>query len=175
LLSFDGTDFAFLAGLAYRRTNTTQSNLDAWFNGTMHDNPDIVRKWLEDNGNHSAVTFKLVTYNDWSTYSNSSSYNNSGTSKEFAYVLIRGTTDQWDMLTDAQLWTPTFLMQGIHGLLPFGFIWSPAIDDLIKIITKIESKSIKKVSFYKDTTKFIKYLLESDNYAGIILTGHTQG
>jgi len=124
----------------------------------MRDNPEIVSDFIREEGIHSAVTFKLVTFYDY-----------------FAYVLIRGTTNQWDMLTDAQLWTPAFLMQGIRGLLPFGFIWTPAIDNLIKIITKVESESIKKVSFYKDTTKFVKYLLETKQYEGIILTGHSLG
>jgi len=150
-----------MAGLAYRgRGNVTQLELNEWFRDTAQDREDIVTEW-EDNS-HSAVSFKMVTFPKHGN---------------FSYVLIRGTTNNWDMLTDAQLWIPAMFMQGLRELLPFGAIWTPAIDELIKITTKVESKSISRVSFYRDTTAFVKYLLDSvpQKYAGVVVTGHSLG
>ena len=121
----------------------------------------------------------------------------------FAYVLIRGTTNQWDMLTDAQLWSAAALMQVHRALLPIGVIWnsstsffgpfgniyfallasqltnhspSTVIDELIKAITRLESKSIGEVSFYKDTTNFVKFIKgQPETYSGVGITGHSLG
>ena len=60
----------------------TQRELDGWFGEEAVDENDIVAGWQEEV--KSAVSFKMVTFP------------NSG---NFAYVLIRGTTNNWDMLT----------------------------------------------------------------------------
>jgi lipase ATG15 len=109
----------------------------------------------------SAVSFKLVTFP------------NSG---NFAYVLIRGTTNNWDALTDAQLWSAAALLQIHRELLPVGAAWTPILDELINAITTIESASIATVSFYKDTTAFVKWLLKQNTtYDGVGVTGHSLG
>jgi len=150
-----------MAGLAYRvRGNATQRALDEWFNYTAQDRDDIVTKWKEDV--QSAVSFKMVTFPK---------------NGNVSYVTIRGTMNNLDMLTDVQLWAPAFLMQGLRELLPFGVIWTPAMDELIRIISKVESQSIARVSFYRDTTAFVKYLLKSvpQKYAGVVVIGHSLG
>jgi lipase ATG15 len=154
-------DFAFLAGLAYRgRGNITESELSQWFNGTAVDRDDIVTAWWGDV--KSAVSFKMVTFPD---------------SGNFSYVLIRGTTNNWDMLTDAQLWSAAILMQGLRELLPIGSMWTPVIDNLINVITVLESESINRVSFYRDTTAFVQQLQSNvpETYAGVGVTGHSLG
>ena len=165
LLTLPFTDFAFLAGLAYRgRGNITQTELDGWFDGRAVDRDDIVEEWrsrVEDED--SAVSFKLVTFPE---------------NNNFAYVLIRGTTNNWDMLTDAQLWSAALLMQGLRELLPLGIIFTPVMRRLIRLISKIESESIDRVSFYRDTTAFVKYIQEGvkvGTYGGVGITGHSLG
>jgi lipase ATG15 len=121
------------------------------------DQDDLVTEWRGDL--ESAVSFKLVTFPDQGN---------------FAYVLIRGTINNWDMLTDAQLWSAAFFMQVLREVLPIGDMWTPAIDELIKVITTLESESILRVSFYRDTTRFVRFLQESvpETYAGVGVTGH---
>ena len=154
-----------MAGLAYRgKGNITQKELDGWFDGNALDREDVVTEWrsrIEDED--SAVSYKLVTFPN---------------NNNFAYVLIRGTTNNWDMLTDAQLWSAAFLMQGLRELLPIGMVFTPVMKILIRMISKLESESIDRVSFYRDTTAFVKYIQEGVNngtYAGVGITGHSLG
>ena len=155
-------DYAFLAGLAYRSPNNTQEDLDGWFGpGIAVDNIDTVEMYRSDYNVTSAVSFKLVTFPD---------------SGNFAYVLIRGTTNNWDMLTDAQLWSAAALLQIHRELLPVGAVWTPILDQLIRAITKIESTSIESVSFYKDTTAFVNFINnQTTTYLGVSVTGHSLG
>lgn len=154
------TDYAFLAGLAYRGTNVTQRELDGWFQGAAVDRDEVVAAWDGQFG--SAVSFKLVSF---------------PANGNFSFLLIRGTTNHWDMLTDAQLWSAAFLMQGLRELLPLGAMWTPIIDELIHVITKLETESIARVSFYKDTTAFIRHLQNDVPrlYSGLGITGHSLG
>lgn len=103
-------DYAFLAGLAYQPPEVTQAELDSWFGYTEDDDgnqtsyaidhEEEVQAWRTEQNTSSAVSFKLVSVND------------------FAYVLIRGTTNNWDMLTDAQLWSAAAMLQVLRELLP---------------------------------------------------------
>jgi len=120
-----------------------------------------VSNYREEANTSSHVSFKLVTV---------PTTNRNGT---FAYVLIRGTTNNWDMLTDAQLWSAAALMQVLRELLPVGSAWTPIIHKLIDAITFVESESLQKVSFYKDTTKFVEYV-KTLGYAGIAITGESK-
>jgi lipase ATG15 len=156
-------DYAFLAGLAYRDVNGTQAALDGWFGPSGQNATDrnaIVEDWRDVNDIQSAVSFKLVTFPD---------------NGNFAYVLIRGTQNNWDMLTDVQLWGAAALMQTLRLLLPVGEIWTPIIAQLIQVITKLESKSIDRVSFYKVTSQFVRFLKEQTTYLGVGITGHSLG
>jgi lipase ATG15 len=155
-------DYAYLAGLAYRGVNATQSELDGWFGeGVAVDNSEVVREWKR-NERDSEVSFKLISF---------------PTRGNFSYVSIRGTSNNWDMLTDAQLWSAAFLMQGLRELLPLGKVWTPIIDQLVNVMTTLESKSINRVSFYKDTTAFVKSLQKQVplTYSGLGVTGHSLG
>ncbi|GKZ00654.1 hypothetical protein MPSEU_001017600 [Mayamaea pseudoterrestris] len=155
-------DYAYLAGVAYRDVGATQAELDGWFNGTALDNNALVKKYRAAVNLTSEVSFKLITFPD---------------KGNFAFVSIRGTQNNWDMLTDVQLWSAAKLMQVLREALPFGSIWTPIIPTLIKAITKLESGNIQKISFYKDTTAFVETLLElvPANFSGVAVTGHSLG
>jgi lipase ATG15 len=154
------TDYVFMAGIAYSGRNATETELDKWFGeGKAKDETDQVEEIRDVLNITSAVKFKLFSFPETNT----------------AYVSIRGTTNNWDMLTDAQLWSAAALMQLLREMLPFGNMWSPVIDQLIMVMTKIESASIEKVSFYRDTTKFVNFLKVNRTYAGLGITGHSLG
>ena len=104
------SDFAFLAGIAYRSDEMAQEDLDGWFGvGNATLDVELVDEYRTQAGTSSAVSFKLVVF----PVSN------------YAYVLIRGTTNNWDMLTDAQLWSAAALFQALRELLPVGAMWTP--------------------------------------------------
>jgi lipase ATG15 len=149
-----------MAGIAYSGKNATKTELDSWFGeGVAKDESEAVRFFRETNNVTSAVFFKLFSF----------------PATNHAYVSIRGTTSNWDMLTDAQLWSAAALMQILREMLPFGNMWSPVIDQLIKVITQIESASIDQVSFYRDTTRFVNFLKDNTTYDGLGVTGHSLG
>lgn len=154
-------DYIFLARVAYRG-NITQSELDNWFgNGVAVDQAEFVDLYREENNINSAVEFKLITYP-------------TNSSRDFAYLAIRGTTNEWEALTDAQLWSGAMLMQVLREFLPFGSIWSAVMPFFIRAATSVESHSIEQISFYQDTVQFTNFLKEQD-YAGVAVTGHSLG
>ena len=159
-------DYIFLARVAYRG-NITQQELDSWFGeGVAEDQPSLVSSYREENSVDSQVSFKLITY--------PMRESTDGVSRDFAYLAIRGTTNQWEALTDAQLWSPAFMMQFLRELLPFGSIWAPVMPSFIRALTAIESNSIEEISFYKDTVRFAEFL-QSGDYGGVAVTGHSLG
>jgi hypothetical protein len=62
------SDFAFLAGLAYRSENITQSQLDGWFQGQAVDRQDVVTAWRAT-VNNSQVSMKLISFPGLSNFS----------------------------------------------------------------------------------------------------------
>lgn len=154
-------DFAYLAGHAYRGVKGSQQELDGFFQDKLVDREDLVRWYHSNLQVKSRVSFKLIT-----------TQTRHGT---FAYVAIRGTTNTWDLMTDACLWSPSMLMQALRAILPFGSIWTPVMPPLIESITRLQSNSIREISFYKDTVDFVNWLKKSGNYTDIAVTGHSLG
>jgi lipase ATG15 len=77
-------------------------------------------------------------------------------------VAIRGTTNAWDALTDAQLWSAAGLFQVLRFMLPAGGVWTPILYRMVHVISWLESSSINRVAFYRETTAFVQYLLASN-------------
>lgn len=141
----------------------TQPQLDGWFNGSAVDNNDVVDFFKTNiTATQSQASFKLVSFPE---------------NGNFSYVLIRGTTNPWDALTDAELWSAALLFQVHRMVLPIGEIWTPIIDRLIKLLTSVQPETIRQISFYIDTTAFVNYLKEQvpDTYLGLAVTGHSLG
>ena len=70
------------------------------------------------------------------------------------------------------------MFQLLRELLPFGQAWNPIIPYLVGAITRIESRAIDEVSFYKDTRQFVEQIKkEADEglYKGVALIGHSLG
>jgi lipase ATG15 len=107
-------DYTFMAGTAYLPVNLTQDALDGWFGeGVAVDDQATVDAFREEFDTfNQAVVFKLFTF----------------PSIRLAIICIRGTTTNWDMLADTQLWSAAALMQGIRAILPMGEIWTPILD-----------------------------------------------
>lgn len=107
-------DYIAMATLAYTSEELTQPGLDAWFGeGVAVDRTDIVDEFrAEYDSLNAAVFFKLFEF----------------PSIGLGVISIRGTSNNWDMLADSQLWSAAALMQGIRFILPAGEIWTPILD-----------------------------------------------
>jgi lipase ATG15 len=108
------TDYIVMATLAYTADELTQPALDLWFgNGTAVYRQDIVDDFRAQNDPfNTAVFFKLFTFPDIG----------------LGVISIRGTSNNWDMLADSQLWSAAALMQGVRFILPAGELWTPILD-----------------------------------------------
>jgi lipase ATG15 len=82
-----------------------------------------------------------------------------------------------DMLADCNLWSAAALMQLTRAFLPMGIVFTPIMDELVYLITALESSTIEKVSFYKSTSAFVNFLKNSTSVdqKSLQVTGHSLG
>jgi len=164
-------DYVYLSKVAYTDSdatganNSTQEHLDVWFGeGFAVDEKKVVSNFREKEGVDSAVQFKLISFPN---------------QDNFSILAIRGTTNGWDALSDAQLWSAAYLFQGLRFVLPFGEMWNPILENLIYAVSFIESGRLKKVAYYKETVKFVKYLktdgVHGGKFSNLRITGHSLG
>jgi len=155
-------DFSFLSGAAYLNNDEIDKALDEWFGDTEVENmketvKDFQEAYQKENG-PSAVSYKLFNFP------------NSG---DLKIVSVRGTSNMWDSLTDAQLWGSAFLAQLVRNSMPLGGIWTPVLPQLVKVVSNLQEKAIKDVSYYKETSALVKML--KDEGFNVRITGHSLG
>jgi len=156
-------DFTFLATLAYYDRSVTQTALNKWFgSGVMviDENVADFRKTYSDQFRETAVVYKHFNFT------------RDGITKDI--VAIRGTSNGWDALADAQLWASAVLSQVLRFMLPVGEIWTPIFPYLIHWISMVEKDSLDEVAYYKETVAFVNYLLQ-EGQDNITITGHSLG
>jgi len=154
-------DYAFLANLPYFKGETLQPLLDAWFGPDKAlFEEDAVSTFRTDFPEfaQSYAAFQLISFSD-----------------ESAIVIVRGTKTFSDYLTDAKLWYSSALFQILRGVLPMGHFFNPLIQFCINLMAALETNSLEKVAYYKETTAFVKYLLGLEKYVKIEITGHSLG
>lgn len=155
------SDYAYLASIAYVAPESMPETLDAWFGkGVAYDDVARVAEFQTEEEARSAVHYKLITFSR---------------SPEFAVVTIRGTSNGWDMLSDVQLWSASFLAQAVRTLLPVGVVWNPILENLVAMIAVVQSESLKKVAFYVQTSNFVRWLQSKGMYSSLRVTGHSLG
>jgi lipase ATG15 len=76
---------------------------------------------------------------------------------------------------DAQLWSAAACFQLLRFILPIGGIFTNIFDEMVKAISWLESSSIESVSFYMETTAFVRTLQQSGVYRSLQVTGHSLG
>ena len=163
------TDAAFLAGLAYVKPgNDSQYLLDNWFGKSITnqsiaiENTTIVNDFkTAENYINSPASYKLITFPD--------------VAPKYAIVTIRGTATLWDLMADAQLWLAAGMFQFLRAFLPLGGVWTPVLHNMIRFVNTLQSDNIAKVSFYKETTRFVEYLKLEIGYERVHITGHSLG
>lgn len=152
----------FIATIPYFRTDSIsiQSVLDAWFGeGEAILDQDVIPTFRQAHPElPSSASFQLVTFSDGS-----------------AVVCVRGTKTYFDFLVDARLWYAAALFQLVQSAMPFGFAFDELIQFCVNRLSDLETESVKKVSYYVETTAFVNYLRESEKYTKVEITGHSLG
>jgi len=67
----------------------------------------------------------------------------------------------WDWMVDIQLWAGGVLAQLVRAVNPFGWMWTPILDEMVYFINSVQSEELKDVSYYRYTSAFV-----NDLYAG---------
>jgi hypothetical protein len=161
-------DFAFLSAMAYEEPNVTKPLLDAWFGpGRVVDETDFVARYrVETNTQVIPVYYKLFSFPSL---------------PGVGVVSIRGSQTSWDWMVNLQLWASSGLAQVVQAFVPFGWIWTPVLDDLVSVVNSVESKSLNDVSYYKTVGQFCLDLLagydggDGQQYESLRLTGVSLG
>ena len=152
-------DFTFLSSAAYLDNSVTDEVLNQWFGYGVVENlvedVDVFRKTYQEEHGSSSVTYKLFNFPK---------------RDDLKIVAVRGTNNAWDALTDAQLWSSAFLAQMVRTALPFGALWTPILPYLVKAVSVIEDKALKDISYYRETTAFVK-MLKGKGF-DVQITGH---
>jgi len=117
---------------------------------------EFKRSYQSENGS-SSVLYKLFDFPD----------------QELKVVAVRGTSNSWDALTDAQLWSSAALSQYLRAILPLGEWWTPILPHIVKAISVIEDKSLENVAYYRETTAFVESLKKEGHNVQIV--GHSLG
>jgi lipase ATG15 len=152
-------DYAYMASIAYVSPKSTPAWLDDWFGEDVaFDNVDLVTEFRKDD--HSAVHYKLITF---------------PSKPDFAVVTIRGTSNAWDMLSDMQIWSAAFLAQVVRSIVPVGEVWNPILKSLVQMIAILQAESLRKVSFYVQTSAFVEWLESKEMFETLRITGHSLG
>lgn len=153
-------DYSFLSTLAYETKNITNTTLDTWFQDTNVINHEFIveafRNEYEEQNSKSSVSYKFIGFPD----------------KSVAVVSVRGTLNLWDVMSDIQLWAGALISQLARSFIPVGNILTPLFEFLVEIVAKLESSSLEKVSFYKQTSAFLNHVKELNLYDEIYITGH---
>ena len=159
------SDAAFYAGLAYVKPGDAQYLLNQWFglDGFAVDDIATVDAFKRSNPNfsQSPASYKLITF--------------PSVLPDFGIVSIRGTATVWDLMSDAQLWLAAGLFQLLREILPIGSLWTPILHQMVNFVSSLESESISRVAFYRETTAFVNYLKKETGYTTVQVTGHSLG
>lgn len=67
------------------------------------------------------------------------------------------------------------MLQLVRAALPFGDMWTPILDQMVVILGTLQTGTIERLSFYKSTTNFVNYLVDSGNYTSVVILGHSLG
>lgn len=153
-------DYAFLSALAYETTNVTGYILPEWFGeGVAVDESELVAEYRKEVGtDQTPVYFKFFTF---------------PSDPDLGVLSIRGSQTLWDWMVNMQLWSAAGLAQIVKWVTPYGWIWTPILDDLVWFIGFIQSSDLDNVSYYKVTTGFANKFKES--YSRMRVTGASLG
>uniref|UniRef100_A0A7S4VR19 Fungal lipase-type domain-containing protein n=1 Tax=Ditylum brightwellii TaxID=49249 RepID=A0A7S4VR19_9STRA len=156
-------DYAFASQNAYKSLDTAQDQLDLWFgvkNAAVYNETAVEtfkkeRGFLGSRSVYGLVEFPSVP--------------------GFAVIVVRGTKNAFDFLTDIQIYGAAALLQLVRFLLPAGDAWTPILHRVASFMNILENSSLTNVTPYRETTEFIKYLKEQGRYKQLHITGHSLG
>lgn len=154
-------DFAFLSAIASYKDDVVDEALPLWFEGEVLNQDFIVKDFKDDYIKTTLpVVYKLFNF----------------PGSQMNIVSIRGTSNAWDALADAQLWLGAVLFQVVRAFVPMGETISPVLPHLVKGVSLIEDKALQDVSYYKEVNSFVTKLKGGkDDNTQLVIVGHSLG
>lgn len=158
-------DIAYLAVISFSAPDESKRLLRMWFGeDQVIDEYEFVNDWRVLTDRTAGVSFKLFSFP-----------NNPGV----GVVSIRGSESLLDWVVDVQIWLGAALAQYVRALIPLGWIWTGILDELVYLVNTVESDNLKKVAYYRTTTKFVEDVLAGENvptkYSELRVTGASLG
>ena len=158
-------DIAYLATMGFTGPEESERLLREWFGqNQVVDENEFVVDYRVETDQTQGVSFKLFSF---------------PTNPGVGLVSIRGSESLLDWVVDVQLWLGAALAQMIRGVVPFGWVWTPILDDLVYLVNSVESDNLKKVSYYTTTTRFVNDVLSGKYgdgiYTSLRVTGASLG
>lgn len=153
-------DHSFFSLLSYEKPTVTNYTLAQFFGeGQVVDETELVKEYRENKGNSKIdIAFKFFT---------------SPEMPEVGIVAIRGSQTMIDWLNNLKLWSGPGLAQLVKWATPYGWIWTPILDDLVKFLSWVEASELESASYYTVSTEFLNDL--KDDYSVLTVTGASLG
>jgi len=119
--------------------------LDRWFGeDKVVDEYEFVSQYRMDTNTTGGVSYKLYTFPEM---------------PGLGVVSIRGSEAAMDWIVDAQLWSTAALVQVVRAVIPLGWIFTPVLDNLVRVVSLLQNYNLKEVSYYTRTTRFVNDML----------------
>eukprot|EP00002_Diphylleia_rotans_P020416 TRINITY_DN3962_c0_g1_i3.p1 TRINITY_DN3962_c0_g1~~TRINITY_DN3962_c0_g1_i3.p1 ORF type:complete len:987 (+),score=200.30 TRINITY_DN3962_c0_g1_i3:63-3023(+) len=150
-------DYAYLAKAAYLEKENVDDALQSWTRGQF-----FVEKYPSEGSNE-------VYYYDFYDRANN-----------FSVIAVRGTTQPFDWVQDADLWIEASLFQGIRVVVPFLYLWPQKIIELFILgLSKLD----EVLTANEDDYDVRRYYLDVNDYIAeikkqrqfVVVTGHSLG
>jgi lipase ATG15 len=91
----------------------------------------------------------------------------------FGIVAIRGSQTMFDWLNNLKLYAGAGLAQLVKWLTPYGWIWTPILEDLVRFMSFFQTEDLEAANYYKVTTEFLNEY-KAKNYS-LTITGASLG
>ena len=155
-------DYAFIASLAYLPADgaEVQNQLNAWFgNGMLKVNDALIKDFRSD------FPFERYEISRDSHVSYTLLQNVIDPTR--VLITVRGTATVLDLMADAQIWISAVLFQALREFLPLGSSFTPILHHVVRIVNRLETAAITKVTYYQEIREFALWLKEKNYNARI--------
>lgn len=154
-------DFAWLARVSFESNGDVSESLDTWFKSEGAKNhADVVETFKKayeaEIGRSSDIEYKYIGFPQTSV----------------GIVSVRGSLSFMELIVNMQLWLGSFFSVILRFSQPCGETFTPIFEKLIRVLAFVESDTLKKISYYQETTAFVNYLKDEGIYNDTVLVGH---
>lgn len=154
-------DAAFLSSLAYvNGKQQVQMGLDKWYGTNVASNQDEIISVFKGAWGGTSLKYKLIGFNQQAGFA----------------VITIGTDRFASSLAGMKVWTGVFLSQVVRALIPLGDLWTPLLNKVVMIVSRLEVHSTDAfAAAYEEIGALVQTLIHSGEFSEVVLTGHGFG